>query len=85
MSDLTFNGGKIGAFLGNQQFTTRNFVFNSCRTAIIMNWNWGWTFKSLTINNCGVSINMTSGSPIAQNVGSVIVLDSTISNTPIGI
>ena len=40
MADLTFNGGKFGAFLGNQQYTTRNLVFNNCQTAVYMNWNW---------------------------------------------
>lgn len=40
MTDLTFNGGNYGAFLGSQQFTTRNLVFNNCKTAIFMNWNW---------------------------------------------
>jgi glucan 1,3-beta-glucosidase len=36
MSDLTFNGGKYGAFFGSQQFTTRNLTFNNCKTAIFM-------------------------------------------------
>ncbi|KAF3920271.1 hypothetical protein AA313_de0208584 [Arthrobotrys entomopaga] len=85
MSDLTFNGGKLGAFLGNQQFTTRNFIFNGCKTAILMNWNWGWTFKSLNIKNCGVGLDMTTGGAAAQNVGSVLILDSQISDTPIGV
>ncbi|PYH45642.1 exo-beta-1,3-glucanase Exg0 [Aspergillus saccharolyticus JOP 1030-1] len=84
MSDLTFNGGNYGAFLGNQQFTTRNLTFNGCNTAIYMNWNWAWTFKSVTINNCGVGLNM-SASPSNQTVGSVLMLDSTFSSTPIGI
>lgn len=40
MTDLTFNGGKYGAFFGSQQFTTRNMTFNNCQTAVFMNWNW---------------------------------------------
>ena len=40
MTDLTFNGGRFGAFFGSQQFTTRNLTFNNCKTAIYMNWNW---------------------------------------------
>ena len=84
MSDLTFNGGHYGAFFGNQQFTTRNLIFNDVQTAIFMNWNWLWTFKSLTVNNCGVGINMaTTGAP--QTVGSVLVQDSTFKGTPTGI
>ena len=37
MTDLTFNGGNYGAFLGSQQFTTRNLTFNGCKTAVFMN------------------------------------------------
>ncbi|PYH99442.1 exo-beta-1,3-glucanase Exg0 [Aspergillus ellipticus CBS 707.79] len=84
MSDLTFNGGNYGAFFGNQQFTTRNMTFNDCNTAIYMNWNWAWTFSSVTINNCQVGLNM-SASPSNQTVGSVLMLDSTFSSTPTGI
>ncbi|KAH0547838.1 hypothetical protein FGG08_000095 [Glutinoglossum americanum] len=85
LTDLTFNGGRYGAFFGNQQFTTRNLVFNNVQTAIFMNWNWAWTFKSLSINNCGVGIDMANGGSNQQAVGSVLVLDSKISGTPIGI
>lgn len=81
MTDLVFNGGKIGAFLGSQQFTSRNLTFNNCGTAIVMNWNWVWTLKSININNCNVGLDMAN----TQNVGSVLMLDSKISNTPVGV
>lgn len=84
MADLIFNGGNIGAFLGNQQFTTRNLTFNGVNTAIYMNWNWLWTFKSLHINNCAVGLNM-SASGFNQSVGSVLIQDSAFTNTPVGI
>jgi glucan 1,3-beta-glucosidase len=84
MSDLTFNGGGVGAFLGSQQFTTRNMTFNDCETAIYMNWNWLWTMKSITINNCKVGLDMAN-SPSNQTVGSVLMLDSKLVNTPIGV
>ncbi|KAH7360471.1 1,3-beta glucanase [Rhexocercosporidium sp. MPI-PUGE-AT-0058] len=85
MTDLTFNGGKYGAFFGSQQFTTRNLTFNNCQTAVFMNWNWAWTLSGLSINNCGVGIDMANGGASSQTVGSVLLVDSTISNTPIGI
>ncbi|KAK4447140.1 pectate lyase superfamily protein-domain-containing protein [Podospora aff. communis PSN243] len=85
MSDLTFNGGRYGAFFGNQQFTTRNMTFNNCKTAIFMNWNWAWTFHDIKINNCEVGIDMSNGGPTSQTVGSVLVVDSSFTNTPIGI
>lgn len=84
MSDLTFNGGKYGAFFGNQQFTTRNMTFNNCQTAIYMNWNWAWTLQNVKINNCGVGVDMSNGGT-SQTVGSVLVLDSVFQNTPIGV
>jgi glucan 1,3-beta-glucosidase len=84
MSDLVFNGGAIGAFLGSQQFTTRNMTFNDCGTAIYMNWNWLWTLKSIFINNCKLGLDMAN-SPANQTVGSVLLLDSKFTNTPIGV
>ncbi|EAQ91543.1 hypothetical protein CHGG_03478 [Chaetomium globosum CBS 148.51] len=85
MSDLTFNGGNYGGFFGNQQFTTRNLTFNNCKTAVFMNWNWAWVFHDIKINNCGVGIDMSNGGPDGQTVGSVLVLDSEFTNTPVGI
>ncbi|KAK4185364.1 glycoside hydrolase [Podospora australis] len=84
MVDLTFNGGNFGAFFGNQQFTTRNLTFNNCKTAIFMNWNWAWTFQDVHINNCGVGIDMSNGGT-SSTVGSVLLLDSTFTNTQVGI
>ncbi|KAI0154698.1 glycoside hydrolase family 55 protein [Xylariaceae sp. FL1272] len=81
MSDLTFNGGATGASMGNQQYTTRNFVFNNCKTAIIQLWNWGWTYQNLQINNCGVGIDLSAVTDTgALNVGSAIVIDSTFNS-----
>lgn len=85
MSDLTFNGGRYGAYFGNQQFLTRNLKFNNCQTAIYMNWNWQWTLKSVTIASCGVGLDVTAGGAGAQGVGSVVLLDSTITDTPVGV
>ena len=87
MTDLVFNGGNYGAFLGNQQFTTRNMTFNYCQTAIYMNWNWLWTLKSVSINNCPIGIDMSSGGSDGgnQSVGSVVLMDSVMKNTTTGI
>ena len=84
MTDLVFNGGNYGMFLGNQQFTTRNLTFNNCNTAVFMNWNWLWNLKSMSINNCGIGVDM-SNAPTNQTVGSVIVQDSVFKATPKGI
>ncbi|KAF2764494.1 pectin lyase-like protein [Teratosphaeria nubilosa] len=80
MSDLIFNGGLYGAFLGSQQFTSRNLTFNNCSTAIYMNWNWGWTLSGITVNGGNIGID-ASNSPTNQTVGSTVLADSTFSST----
>ena len=85
MSDLTFYGGKVGAFLGNQQFTSRNMTFYGCQTAISQIWNWNWLYKSLSINNCGVGIDMSVKPGESESVGGLTVLDSHFYNTTVGI
>ncbi|KAK5160912.1 hypothetical protein LTR04_004330, partial [Oleoguttula sp. CCFEE 6159] len=84
MEDLIFNGGNIGFFSGNQQFTSRNLTFNNCNTAIFQNWNWVWAYKSLSINNCGIGIDMTQGGNVITT-GSLIVQDGVFTNTQVGI
>lgn len=82
-----FYGGIYGAEWGNQQFTTRNLTFNNAVTAIKQIWDWGWTYKSITINNCSIGLDMTSidSTTGLLNVGSVTFIDSSINDTPIGI
>jgi glucan 1,3-beta-glucosidase len=85
MNDLTFNGGNIGLQIGNQQFTIRNLAFNNVVTAISQLWSWGWLYQGLQINNCQTGIDISAGGRTAQNVGSVTVIDSAFTNTPVGI
>lgn len=75
VSDLVFHGGKYGARFGNQQYTMRNLTFYGSQTAIDQIWDWGWTYKSLSIVDCEVGINMSSSA-----VGSMTLLDSTFTN-----
>jgi glucan 1,3-beta-glucosidase len=63
----------------------RNLVFNNCVTAISQLWDWGWVYQGISINNCQKGIDISAGGSSAQNVGSVTLIDSTITNTPIGI
>ncbi|OXA60273.1 probable glucan endo-1,3-beta-glucosidase ARB_02077 [Folsomia candida] len=86
MSDLRFEGGKYGMWVGNQQFLSRALEFDGCDTAVYMNWNWQWTFKDLTISNCRIGIDMSAlGDQVTSGVGSILLMDSTISNTPSGV
>lgn len=89
-----------GAFMGNQQFTSRNLSFYDCVQAINQIWHWGMSFElrllavtdaiqagptNPLVSNCSVGLNMTNGGSSSQAVGSVTFIDSTIINTPIGI
>jgi len=85
MTDLIFYGGNIGANWGNQQFTMRNLTFYNAVTAINQIWDWGWTYKGITVDNCTIALNISGLNNGAQTVGSVIIIDSTISNTKIGV
>jgi len=85
MTDLIFNGGLDGMQLANQQYTMRNLTFNNMHTAVRHYFNWGWSYKGLTVNNCSVAIDMTAGAPNALNVAGITVFDSTWTNTPIGV
>ncbi|KAK0225098.1 exo-beta-1,3-glucanase [Armillaria nabsnona] len=85
MSDLEFNGGKYGMWVGNQQFTVRNVTFNGVNTAVFAMWNWGWTFQGVTINNCQVGFDlMTGGKTLGrQTVGAEAIIDATVKQTEV--
>ena len=80
-------GGRIAFNIGNQQFTLRNIQIYNSVTAIYQLWSWGFTYKSLSINNCTIGLDMspTNDAGTSQLVGSVTVLDSAFTNVPTGI
>jgi len=79
-SDLVFEGGIYGLWVGNQQFTSRNITISgTSQAAIYVNWDWLWTFKGLHISNTPVGIDTGSGD------GSIVVLDSDFTNVPIAV
>ena len=84
MTDLTFEGGNYGAFLGAQQWTIRNVTFKDANEGLYMNWNWGYTLQNLYFENCQVGLNM-SNTPDNQTVGSVILMDSMMKNVQKGV
>lgn len=89
LSDLTFVGGNFGAFFGNQQFTTSHLVFVNCKTALQIHWDWAWTMQDIIVESCstGIIIVGGAGGPMSngQPVGSLVVTDALIANTPTGI
>jgi hypothetical protein len=89
LSDLTFVGGNFGAYFGNQQFTSSHLVFVNCNTGLQIHWDWAWTMQDIIIESCqtGITIVGGAGGPMSdgQPVGSLIITDSLIANTPTGI
>jgi hypothetical protein len=86
VSDLTFEGGAIGWRAGSQQYTARGLKFKNCITAIQMIWDWGFNWQDIEIDGGSVGLNITSkGGLLAQGIGSISIIDSTIKNVPIGI
>ncbi|KAK0442944.1 exo-beta-1,3-glucanase [Armillaria borealis] len=85
ISDLEFNGGKYGMWVGNQQFTVRNVVFNGVNTAVFASWNWGWTFQGVTINNCQVGFDITTGGAATntQTVEAEAIIDAIVNQTEV--
>ncbi|TIA19995.1 glycoside hydrolase family 55 protein [Aureobasidium pullulans] len=84
LEDLIFNGGGVGFFSGNQQFTCRNLTFNNCQTAIYQNWNWLFAYKDIVINNAKIGIDMTQGGDVITT-GSISLQDATMNNVEIGV
>ncbi|ETS73701.1 hypothetical protein PFICI_14647 [Pestalotiopsis fici W106-1] len=86
VSDLTFNGGNIGWRAGSQQYTAQNLKFNNCLTAIQMVWDWGWVWQRVEINGGAIGFNISgAGGITGQGIGSISVVDTSISNVPVGI
>ncbi|KAH7329285.1 LysM domain protein [Stachybotrys elegans] len=90
LSDLTFIGGNFGAYFGNQQFTTSGLLFVNSKTAVQVHWDWAWTMHGYIIEGCQVGIAIVNGvatgeGNTGQGVGSLILVDSLIANTPVGI
>ena len=74
VTDLVFEGGLFGMWVGNQQFTSRNITIRDASVAgIYLNWDWVWTFVGLTIERTPVGIDM------GEQVGSLVVVDSSFS------
>lgn len=79
-SDLVFEGGIYGIWVGNQQFTSRNItITNTSEAAIYLNWDWVWTFKGLHISNTPVGIDINNA------IGSTVVIDSDFTSVGIAV
>ncbi|EFQ32592.1 glucan 1,3-beta-glucosidase [Colletotrichum graminicola M1.001] len=71
LNDLEFHGGLYGASFGNQQYTLRGASFFNAQVAINQIWDWGWTYKSIYIENCAIGIRMQD-----TGTSSITLIDS---------
>lgn len=71
--------------VGNQQFTMRNLTFVGAKTAISQLWDWGWTYSGLTIRDCDVGLNISNMDGPRISTASIVLIDSEITNTRVGI
>ncbi|KAH6714441.1 pectate lyase superfamily protein-domain-containing protein [Leptodontidium sp. MPI-SDFR-AT-0119] len=79
ISDVTFTGGGIGLYGGNQQFTAQRLTFNGCTTGVQVIWDWGWVWKSVKMTNVKIGFRLVSDDG-SGNIGSVSILDSSFKN-----
>lgn len=83
MADLEIEGGRYGLNIGNQQFTLRNVKISKAQIGISQIWNWGFIYSGLSISDCGTAFSMISGYLEGElQVGSVVIIDSEITNCP---
>ncbi|KAI6137119.1 pectate lyase superfamily protein-domain-containing protein [Pisolithus sp. B1] len=78
-----FMGGMNGIYVGNQQFTVRNITINDAEQATIPDSRAGWTWQGVSINNCKVGFNITSGTGVSKGVGSETIIDAVVMNTEV--
>lgn len=87
IGDLVLTGGDKALAVGNQQFTFRNVTISNAKTAVHQVWSWGWLYQGITIRNCSVGFDISNVDTTLNEllVGSVTIIDSDISNTPVGL
>jgi len=79
ISDVTFTGGGVGLKGGEQQFTAQRPTFNGCTIGVQVIWDWGWVWKSITMNNVGTGFKLVGDGGVG-NIGSASIMDSSFSN-----
>ncbi|KAJ7708550.1 hypothetical protein B0H16DRAFT_1481276 [Mycena metata] len=67
--------------------TIRNVQITNAVSAIYQEWNWGFTWQNIQISNCQVGFDLNTGglTLATQSAGGVLIIDSKISTTGIGI
>lgn len=58
LASLTFRGGHLGAWLGNQQFTVQDCTFEECHRAIYQDWCWSFVYHRVKVRHCHTALQM---------------------------
>lgn len=80
ISDIVFTGGAYGIYSGNQQFTAQRLRFNGCAVGVRVTWDWGWVWKSITMNNVGIGFKLLPDVGQTGHVGSASFIDSSFTS-----
>jgi glucan 1,3-beta-glucosidase len=63
--------------------TMRNVKISKAKVGISQIWNWGWLYSGLSISDCGTAFSMNNADQQGKlQVGSVVIIDSEITNCP---
>ncbi|KAF6837096.1 exo-beta-D-glucanase [Colletotrichum musicola] len=79
ISDVTFVGGDVCLYGGEQQFTAQRLVFSGCDVGVQVIWDWGWVWKSVTMTDVNTGFKFVPDFPDG-NIGSSLIMDSTFKN-----
>ncbi|KAK1638756.1 pectate lyase superfamily protein-domain-containing protein [Colletotrichum phormii] len=79
ISDVTFVGGDICLYGGEQQFTAQRLVFSGCDVGVQVIWDWGWVWKSITMTGVKTGFKFVPDYPDGS-IGSSLIMDSSFTN-----
>lgn len=85
-SDIIISGGYYGFLGGSQQYSVANLQISGSRRCLGMIWDWAWSWTQLHLDSCTIAIDFAApGSQATDPVGSVLVVDSKISNCEVAV
>ncbi|KAK1979523.1 pectate lyase superfamily protein-domain-containing protein [Colletotrichum cereale] len=79
ISDVTFVGGDVCLYGGEQQFTAQRLVFRGCGVGVQVIWDWGWVWKSISMTDVKTGFKFAPDNP-GGNIGSSLIMDSSFTN-----
>ncbi|KAK1703500.1 LOW QUALITY PROTEIN: pectate lyase superfamily protein-domain-containing protein [Colletotrichum lupini] len=79
ISDVTFVGGDVCLYGGEQQFTAQRLVFSGCDVGVQVIWDWGWVWKSITMTDVKTGFKFVPDYPDGS-IGSSLIMDSSFTN-----